>query len=414
MSELSTKRIDKLRWPMLVLVMLVGMTSAFLNCLSVFIGPLSMKGWDPTIVVMAYSVMMVMAIPGSLIGGKLKAKFGNRFVLKVCGLGFTVSVLVAAFAPNAWVYVIAIGGFAPLFVYCIYVAQIANLGELFPDKRGLVTGALSVGIFLAGALVVPVCERMTSAIHVTPTIVVFALVIGGITILSGFILLQAPEGYKPEGWEEPEYEILEGGEAEGIKDVGWKKLITLKSFWLITIASLTGTILTSGIQGNFIILTGEITGASEATAAWIYTIFSMIMGISAIVVGGISDKVLGPVKIIAIACLAVFVMTLFFILTNAQSTPMYIVFVAFIGLEVSAFSTLIAVILMRAYGTKNFGINFGLAQVGVLIGSSIGPQLAIRGADTFLIVSAAGVLLCGIVMFILAKALNKELGKKVF
>lgn len=41
MSELSTKRIDKLRWPMLVLVMLVGMTSAFLNCLSVFIGPLS-------------------------------------------------------------------------------------------------------------------------------------------------------------------------------------------------------------------------------------------------------------------------------------------------------------------------------------------------------------------------------------
>ena len=140
----------------------------------------------------------------------------------------------------------------------------------------------------------------------------------------------------------------------------------------------------------------------------------MIMGISAIVVGGISDKVLGPVKIIAIACLAVFVMTLFFILTNAQSTQMYIVFVAFIGLEVSAFSTLIAVILMRAYGTKNFGINFGLAQVGTLIGSFIGPQLAIRGADTFLIVSAAGVLLCGIVMFILAKALNKELGKKVF
>ena len=89
MSELSTKRIDKLRWPMLVLVMLVGMTSAFLNCLSVFVGPLSMKGWEPTIVVMAYSVMMFMSIPGSLIGGKLKAKFGNRFVLKVCGLGFT-------------------------------------------------------------------------------------------------------------------------------------------------------------------------------------------------------------------------------------------------------------------------------------------------------------------------------------
>ena len=98
-----------------------------------------------------------------------------------------------------------------------------------------------------------------------------------------------------------------------------------------------------------------------------YTGCLLYKSISAIVVGGISDKVLGPVKIIAIACLAVFVMALFFILTNAQSTPMYIVFVAFIGLEVSAFSTLIAVILMRAYGTKNFGINFGLAQVLSLI-----------------------------------------------
>lgn len=413
MSELSTKRIDTLRWPMLILIMLVGTTSAFLNCLSVFIGPLSMKGWDPTIIVMAYSVMMFMAIPGSLIGGKLKAKFGNRFVLKVCGLGFTLSVLVAAFAPNAWIYVIAIGGFAPLFVYCIYVAQIANLGELFPDRRGMATGALSVGIFVAGALVVPICEKLTSAINVTPTIVVFALVIGGLTILSGFILLQAPEGYKPQGWEEPAYEAL-GDDAGGIKDVGWKKLMTLKSFWLIVLASITGTVLTSGLQGNFILLTVEIIGTTEANAAWIYTIFSMVMGVGALVVGWISDKVLGPVKIMGIAYLATFVMIVFFILTNAQSTPMYIVFVCIVGLAIAAFSTLIAVVLMNAYGTKNYGINFGLAQIGTLVGSFIGPQLAVRGADMFLTTSAVGVLLCAVILFILAKALNKELGKKVF
>ena len=109
-------------------------------------------------------------------------------------------------------------------------------------------------------------------------------------------MLQAPEGYKPEGWEEPEYEILEGGEAEGIKDVGWEKLITLKSFWLITIASLTGTILTSGIQSNFIILTGGNHGSFRSYSRMDLHDILMIMGISAIVVGGISDKVLGPVK----------------------------------------------------------------------------------------------------------------------
>lgn len=414
MSELSTKRIDTLRWPMLVLVMLVGTTSAFLNCLSVFIGPLTMKGWDPAIVVMAYSVMMFMAVPGSLIGGKLKAKFGNRFVLKVCGLGFTASVLAAAFAPNAWIYVICIGGLAPLFVYCIYVAQIANLGELFPDKRGLATGVLSVGIFIAGALVVPVAEKMTRALDVTSTITIFAIIIGGLTIFTGFILLQAPEGYKPQGWEEKEYEVLDATAEGSLIDVSWKKLLTLKSFWLIIVAQIIFTIMTSGIQGNFVLLTVDIIGTTEANAAWIYTVFSLVMGCGGLIVGWVSDKVLGPVKIIAIASIAGAVMTAVFIFADINSTGMYIVFVAVIGMAIAATSTLIAVVLMNAYGSKNFGINFGLIQCGPLVGSFIGPQLAIRESMTFLTVGAVSLLVAGVLFLISAKALNKEIGKKVF
>lgn len=414
MSELSTKRIDTLRWPMLILVMLVGTTSAFLNCLSVFIGPLSMKGWDPTIVVMAYSIMMFMAVPGSLIGGKLKAKFGNRFVLKVCGIGFTASVLVAAFAPNAWVYVISIGGFAPLFVYCIYVAQIANLGELFPDKRGLATGALSVGIFVAGALVVPVAEKMTRAMDVTPTIAIFAIVIGGLTVITGFILLQAPEGYAPQGWVEKEYEVLDDNEGGGIKDIGWKKLLTLRSFWILFLAQVAGTIMISGIQSNFVMITVDVIGTTEATAAWTYTIFSLVMGCSGLVVGWISDRVLGPAKVISIASFAAVIMSCVFIFANVQSSGMYIVFVVVLGIAIGAITTLIAVILMNAYGSKNFGINFGLIQCAPLIGSFIGPQFAVRDTMMFFNIGTAGLFVCAILFLLAATALNKELGKKVF
>lgn len=414
MSELSTKRIDTLRWPMLMLVMLVGTTSAFLNCLSVFIGPLSVRGWDPAIVVMAYSIMMFMAVPGSLIGGKFKAKFGNRFVLKVCGIGFTVSVLAAAFAPNAWIYVICIGGLAPLFVYCIYVAQIANLGELFPDKRGLATGALSVGIFVAGALVVPVAEKMTRALDVTPTISIMALVIGGFTILTGFILLQAPEGYKPEGWVEKDYEILDDNAGEGLVDVGWKKLLVLKSFWILIVAQIAMTIMTSGIQSNFMMITVDITGVTDANAAWIYTVFSLVMGCSGLVVGGISDKVLGPAKVIAITSIAAALVSGIFIFTNVTSMTMYIIFVSVVGIAIASVSTLIAVILMNAYGSKNFGINFGLIQCGPLIGSFIGPQLAVRESMTFLTVGAIAMLVCGVLFLLAGTVLNKEIGKKVF
>ena len=89
--------------------------------------------------------MMFMAVFGSLVGGKLQEKIGNKNVLKLCGLGFMISVIGASFATSAWMYVVLMGGAAPLFVYCIYVARLGNLGALFPERVGFVTGALMVG-----------------------------------------------------------------------------------------------------------------------------------------------------------------------------------------------------------------------------------------------------------------------------
>ena len=65
----NTRKIDKLRWLMVIAMMLVGMTSAYINAISAYIGPFTEKGWDPTIVVIAYSVMTFMSLPGSIVGG---------------------------------------------------------------------------------------------------------------------------------------------------------------------------------------------------------------------------------------------------------------------------------------------------------------------------------------------------------
>ena len=39
----NTNRIDKLRWVMILAMSLVGMTSAYLNAISAYIGPFSEK-----------------------------------------------------------------------------------------------------------------------------------------------------------------------------------------------------------------------------------------------------------------------------------------------------------------------------------------------------------------------------------
>ena len=64
------------------------------------------KGWDPTIVVVAFSVMTFMSLPGSIVGGAVKARFGNKLVLKIGGLGFALTCVAASFVTGPWGYVV--------------------------------------------------------------------------------------------------------------------------------------------------------------------------------------------------------------------------------------------------------------------------------------------------------------------
>ncbi|MCF0230318.1 MAG: MFS transporter, partial [Parasporobacterium sp.] len=175
-----------------------------------------------------------------------------------------------------------------------------------------------------------------------------------------------------------------------------------------------GTIMISGLQGNFVLLTVGLMGVTEAKAAWMYTIFSLVMGAGGLVVGWISDKVLGPTKIIAITTIVGGVVTGIFVIGHINNVGMYVILICIIGLAIAAISTLIAVILMNAYGSKNFGINFGLIQCGPLVGSFIGPQLAVRTAETFMSIGAVALLMCGGMFLLAGIVLNKEIGKKTF
>lgn len=415
MSNGLNKNIDKARWVTLIVVLLVGATSAFLNCLSVYITPLAEKGWDPSVVVMAYTCMMFMAVFGSLIGGKLQEKVGNKRVLNICGLGFMLSVVGASFATSAWVYVILIGVFAPLFVYCLYVAQLANLGALFPERVGFVTGALMIGIYGIGAILVPLATKMTAMMDVMSGIRILGVVIGAIAIIAGFIIVEAPEGYAPKGWTPPEYAVAAGDEEGPSINTPWRKLLTLKSFWILFHGQIAMGIFCAGAQGAFVPMAISVTGCSEASAAASYSLFAIIMGCSGLVIGFLSDKCLGPVKWIALTALVTAAFVAVLVLTGSTSYGVFMVFVVVLGIAVGTGTTLLAVVLMGAYGTKYFGVTFGIFSVAMLVSSYVGPQLAVGETITpFLIVGAAG-LVVGSIMFLFGeKARNKEMGAKVF
>lgn len=193
-NELSTRAIDKKRWLALVLQMLVGSVTAYVYNLTIYIGPLQeQKGWDPTVVVLVWTIMMVVGLPGSLIGGKLNAKFGSRFTLKVGGLAFGLAVILSSFSTSAIMFVVT-DSLACLLMYVIYVSQLANVGSLFPDKSAFATGLFIAATALGTAAMAPFIEWLTRTMDLMHGIALQGAIYGIIVIVCGFIIVEAPKG----------------------------------------------------------------------------------------------------------------------------------------------------------------------------------------------------------------------------
>ncbi|MGN0361485.1 MAG: MFS transporter [Bilifractor sp.] len=417
-SVVDTSRVDKLRWVMVMAMILVGMTSAYLNAISAYIGPFMEKGWDPTIVVVAFSVMTFMSLPGSIVGGAVKAKFGNKLVLKLGGLGFALTCVATTFVTGPWGYVVLMGGVAPFFVYCVYVVQMANVGELFPDKRGMATGIFVAGIAVASALILPLTEWMTRNMDAMMTIAVSGIVYGGFTLLMGFIMIDAPANYKPKGWEPKEYEILDesvAAEGTGVVDLKWNKVLMKPSFWMIFIGSVGLGIMSSGLYSNFIGMASNLLSISDAKAAWLYSLFTLVTGASGIVIGLVSDKLTGPTKALALAFVLTTAAIALFCGAGGNSLPLYIVFLVVAGIAMGSIQTLTPPIIMNAWGNKYFGITYGIMLTSTTVASFIGAQFSVRYSPvTFLWIAAACLLAGGVLIFLATFVLNKELGKKIF
>ena len=413
----NTNRIDKLRWVMILAMSLVGMTSAYLNAISAYIGPFSEKGWNPAIVVVAFTVMTFMSLPGSILGGAIKARFGNKLVLKVGGLGFAAACVAASFVTGPWGYVVIMGGVTPFFVYCVYVVQMANIGELFPDRRGFATGLFVAGVNIASALIMPLTEWVNRTFDVMHGIAGFGIIFGGITVLVGFFMIDAPKDYKPAGWEPEEYEVLDDAVAAegGVKDVNWMKMMIRPAFWMIYIGEVAFGILSSGLYTNFIGMATDLLGISDAKAAWLYSLFTVVVGAAGIVIGFISDKLFGAVKTLSFTCLVGGAAIALFLATGANSLALYVVLLVMAGIGLGAIQSLTPVIMMGAWGNKYFGINYGIMLTTLTVSSFIGPQIAVRyPVTTFLSVSLIAMLVAAVLIFFSAMAVNKEVGKKIF
>ncbi|HTZ60717.1 MAG TPA: OFA family MFS transporter [Acidobacteriaceae bacterium] len=170
---------------------------------SVFRTPLVKRfHWTISEVTLTFTISIFVLGFAAFFGGLWLNRVGPRTVALAGGFLYGMGVFLASFSADKlwWLYLSygLIGGIGLGFGY---IVPISVLVKWFPDRRGLITG-IAVGGFGAGALVTaPAASWLIQQVGVLHTFAYLGIAYLVVTMVTGYFMVNPPDGWKPAGWE---------------------------------------------------------------------------------------------------------------------------------------------------------------------------------------------------------------------
>ncbi len=114
---------------------------------------------------LSYSILLALLAVGGVIGGTLARKMSLRYVIMAGGVIISAGFFIASFATPSFPQIIwlsygVMGGIGMGFIYSNTIAYVQNL---FPNKKGLVTGMIVAALGLGGVVFTPIVESIIAA-----------------------------------------------------------------------------------------------------------------------------------------------------------------------------------------------------------------------------------------------------------
>ncbi len=172
---------------------------------SVFRIPLTTAyGWSISQVTLTFELAILTLGFASFAGGLWMRRVGPRTVAVAAGICYGVGTLLAGQSGGniAWMY-LTYGLLGGVGLGLGYIVPLATLITWFPDRRGMITG-LAVAGFGAGALVTaPIAQALLTSVGIPSTFAILGGAYLVAVVVAGLFMKNAPEGYRPEGWQPP-------------------------------------------------------------------------------------------------------------------------------------------------------------------------------------------------------------------
>jgi len=352
---------------------------------------------------LAIGVFALMMVPA----GRMQDKFGPRRVAMagavLTGLGLMVSSLVQ---PGSIMPVlIGFGLMAGAGFGLGYAAATPAAIKWFPpEKKGLVTGLVVSGFGLAPVYIAPLARHLLEDFGVSGAFRILGAAFTLVALALGSRIVNPPAGHTPAP--------VAGSKpvaADGAPD--WRVMLRTRAFYLLymeyTFAALAGLM----IIGHLARIIAVQTGGLVQTGFLFVASMAVFNALGRLMAGMLSDK-LGRLRTLMFVCLSQAAVMLVF--PGLDGMVGFFAGSAVVGFSYGACLALFPATVADYWGSKNFGLNYGILFTAWGLGGVFGPLLAGRIADasgsyTLAYYIAAGLMLAAAALTTITK--KPELAK---
>ncbi|WP_218127264.1 L-lactate MFS transporter [Marinilactibacillus psychrotolerans] len=380
------------RWWVVIGAILVQLCIGGVYTWSLFNQPLANAyGWETNSVYLAYSIVIFIFAFTTIISGRLQDKFGPRKIATIGIVLYSAGLMLTSTAESLWQLYLYYSLIAGVGIGFVYVCPLSTCVKWFPDKKGFITG-IAVGAFgLGGFLFNSFIQSFIESVGVSRAFFyqgIIYMIIG----LIGAQLLRQPKINTSEVSDK----IINDNEFTVTQ------MIKTKSFYLIWVIYLTGTITGLLVIGLAKDIGMDVAGLAPAIAANAVALAAIFNALGRITWGILSDK-LGRLRVISVM-FGLTAVAVGLLSTITPNTRLFFSIVAIIAFCFGGFLAVIPPLTSDYYGIKNLGANYGLVYQGYGIAALVGPMLiSLAGGFKPAFLIAALLTIVGLILSLLVK-----------
>lgn len=367
--------VEKGRWLLIALGMIINLCLGTIYSWSVFVGPLTTYftqtlGQTVTAneILLPFSVFLAFFAIAMPFTGKYIEKYGPRNITIVGGVLTGLGWLLASVSTSVPMLYIMYGVVGGIGVGIAYGVPVAVAARWFPDKRGLAVGLTVLGFGFSAFFTANIAGYLISAYGVMPTFRIFGIGFIILTILLALPLKFPRPGWVPGGWMPP---APKQGEQKAC-ELTRSQMVRTSSFYALWACYFIGCL--AGLMAISIAKpVGTDVGIETGLATVLVGVFAIFNGFGRPVFGALTDRLTPRVTAMVSFSLIAVVSLLMW---QIPTVPVYVIAFVVLWGCLGGWLAIAPTSCGTYFGTCDYPRCYGVLFLAYGAGAIAGPQLA--------------------------------------